>query len=90
MTEPEARAKSKEKIDELKALANKLQVHISAENAISNNIIRPTIFFTDMEEYDIEKPKISMTPHQNRAEGMGVHISKPETKDENTNTDLPK
>ena len=57
MTESEARKKSQEKIAQITNLAKVLKVEINAEQVISkDNIIKTVVFFTDTEDYDIEKP----------------------------------
>lgn len=56
MTQDEARKKSQEKIAQITNLAKVLHVEISAEQVISkDNIIKTVVFFTDTENYDIEK-----------------------------------
>jgi len=56
MIEQEARKKSQEKIAQITNLAKVLKVEISAEQVISkDNIIKTVVFFTDTEQYDIEK-----------------------------------
>jgi hypothetical protein len=62
ITETQAREKSKEKIEKIKTLAQELKVSISAEQVITkSNIIKTIVFFTDNEQYDVEKPEPKIT-----------------------------
>ncbi len=78
MTEAQAREKSDAKVHQIKELADKLQVKISAEQAItSGNIIKSVIYFLDEEKYDIDKPA-PVAPGPNKSsephERFGVHV----------------
>ena len=52
MTKEEMQKKTNEKVDKIKALCVELQIKLSAENKILENmVIRPVVFFNDTEEY---------------------------------------
>lgn len=55
MTKKEIQEKTQAKVMQLKDLATKLQIRIIAHNAITQgNIIRPMVYFDDMEQYELD------------------------------------
>ncbi len=57
MTQEDARNKSAEKVSQVTSLAKALKIKIRAEQVITkDSIIKSVVFFTDEEEYDVDKP----------------------------------
>lgn len=59
MTITEIRKRTNEKVGEIKALCDKLQITLSAEQMIvENNIIRNVVYYIDAENYPKDEPII--------------------------------
>lgn len=84
MTQAEAKAKSAEKVKQITDLAEKLQIVFTAKEVIIGNEIKKVVYFTDCEEYDVEKtPIVTRSPQSPNGGSMPTHISEVQ-KDENS------
>jgi hypothetical protein len=58
MTKEEIKAKTQSKLQAIQTLATQLQITVSAEEMIDENmIIRKVVYYQDNEKYPVEVPK---------------------------------
>lgn len=59
MTREEIQAKTQEKVNQIKALCNVLQVSVTAEQAITENgLIRNVVYYMDNEQYEVIEEEV--------------------------------
>jgi hypothetical protein len=91
ITQQEAREASEKKIEEIKALAQKLQMQIVAKQVITQrNMIELAVVYIDNEKYDVEPtPKMTRMPLQKGEDGRDFSVVKPLEKEISDDKNTP-